>query len=129
MKQCPLLKCKHLFLEEEGITSHFIDHFQLCQQTLRLSAHKALRRKEHQDRKETGSHTEVRGTVDNLQLLLQLQDYSPGPADPPLSWQEHHTLPKSNGLKYQKRGHMLDKGYDISKQHLSFQFYSQFTGA
>lgn len=119
MKHSPLLKCKYLFLEEEGITSHFLDHFQ---QTLRLSAHRALRRKEHQDRKETGSHTEVKGTVDNLQLLHQLQDYSPGPADLPLSWQEHHTLPKSNGLKYQKGGHMLDKGYDLSKQHLSFQF-------
>lgn len=70
-KQCPLLKCKRLFLEEEGITSLtralFLDHFQLCQQALGMSAHRALREKEHQGRKETGNHTQVRGTVGNLQ--------------------------------------------------------------
>ena len=36
-----------------------------------MSAHRTHREKEQQDRKETGSHTEVRGTVGNLQLLHQ----------------------------------------------------------
>ena len=134
-KQGPFLKCKHFFLEEESLNvlhSHLFRSFSAMSGRLGNVSTQGPQRKVQWEGKGTGSRTWVRGMENNLQLPHQQEGLLMWGAWP-VYQQEHNTLPRRSGLKYQKQECALDTWQDISKQRVKFSVlesvYRSFTGA